>query len=62
MRNSIWCREHLIEVGYVRDRLTDEMAEAGYIWPEQFIGWYWVDPKTGEKIEDMNDPDNPESD
>lgn len=51
MRDSIWCREHLIEVSYVRNgRITDEDRARGYLWPEQFIGWYWVDPYTGEEI------------
>ena len=51
-RDSIWCREHQIEVSYVvRGRITDEDRERGYMHPEQYIGWYWVDPYTGEAIE-----------
>ena len=49
-RGSLWCREHLIEVGYVRDRVTPEMRDRGHMYPEEFIGWYWVDPTTGERI------------
>ena len=51
-RDSIWCREHQVEVSYVRNRLTDEQRAQGYMYPEEFIGWYWVDPETGEPVDD----------
>ena len=50
-RDSIWCLEHRIEVSYVRERITDEDRLQGYMYPEEFIGWYWVDPRTGEAVE-----------
>jgi hypothetical protein len=46
----MWCREHLVEVSYVRRRLTEDQEALGYICPGQFIGWYWVDPLTGEPV------------
>lgn len=55
MPSSMWCREHRIEVSYVRDRVTDEMRERGYMYPEEFIGWYWVDPETGEPINPLEE-------
>lgn len=55
MPSSMWCREHRIEVSYVRDRVTDDMRERGYMYPEEFIGWYWVDPVTGEPINPLEE-------
>ena len=52
MPDSLWCREHQIEVEYVKERLRDGERERGYMWPEEFIGWYWCDPMTGEQIDD----------
>lgn len=51
MPESLWCREHLVEVGYVRRRVSPEARERGFMFPEEFIGWYWADPKTGEPVE-----------
>ncbi len=56
MPDSIWCREHLIEVSYVRNEISEEDRLAGYIYPEEYIGWYWCDPETGEPIDLENDP------
>jgi hypothetical protein len=52
MPESLWCREHEVEVDYVRDHVSDEARARGYMYPEEFIGWYWCDPMTGEQIDD----------
>jgi hypothetical protein len=28
------------------------MRERGYMFPEEFIGWYWVDPRTGDVVDE----------
>jgi hypothetical protein len=50
MSESLWCREHQIENEYVRyDQMTYEEWHQGYMWPEEWIEYYWCDPKAGKR-------------
>ena len=49
MPDSMWCREHLIEVGYVKRDPTLRDRQMGYITRRDFLDLYGVDPYTGEE-------------